>query len=116
MRSRRLYETRSRILRVLERLADELCATVYLFGSYARGDHTLESDVDIIVVSGKFRGVPVQERVVRVRLRLPDDVGFDIIPLTPEEFEEKLSRALFREASKYWVEVKGGQGPECLKP
>jgi predicted nucleotidyltransferase len=68
MRPRRLYETRSRILRVLERLADELCATVYLFGSYARGDHTLESYVDMIVVSEKLRGVPTQERVMMVRL------------------------------------------------
>ncbi|MEM4489283.1 MAG: nucleotidyltransferase domain-containing protein, partial [Desulfurococcaceae archaeon] len=43
------------ILEILGRLAREINATVYLFGSYARGDHTLESDVDIVVVCECFK-------------------------------------------------------------
>ncbi len=107
MRSRRLYEIRRKVLEALESLAEDLNATVYLFGSYARGDHTMESDVDIIVVSEAFRGIPLQERVVMVRLRLPGHIGFDILPLTPEEFKEKQSTSFFREISKYWIELKG---------
>lgn len=115
MRSRRLYETHSRILRALEGLAAELCAAVYIFGSHARGDYTLESDVDVVVVSEVFRGVRMQERVVMVRLRLPSDVGFDIIPLTPDELREKLSKPFFREISKHWVKVKGGPDSKCSR-
>lgn len=113
MRSPRLYETRSMVLEMLSRLARDLCAKVYLFGSYARGDHTLESDVDVVVVSDAFRGLPLQDRVAIVRARLPLDLGFDIIPLTPEEFRERLSRAFFREASRYWVEVGGEPQGSC---
>lgn len=57
MRSQRLWENRRRVLEELRRLAGELGAVVYLFGSYARGDFLLDSDVDIVVVSSRFEGV-----------------------------------------------------------
>ncbi len=106
MRSRRLLEIRREILEVLKKLARELDATIYLFGSYARGDHTLESDVDIVVVSNRFKDMSYIDRVEMVRTRLPPHIGFDIIPLTPSELEEKLSRSFFKEISKYWIEIK----------
>ncbi|MEM1715836.1 MAG: nucleotidyltransferase domain-containing protein [Thermofilaceae archaeon] len=43
MRSQRLYETRREVLEALERLVRELGATVYLFGSYARGTTRLRA-------------------------------------------------------------------------
>lgn len=89
----------------MRRLKGELNARVYLFGSYARGTHTVESDVDVVVVSEDFKGLSYPERVGMVRMRLPENVGFDIIPLTPEELEERRERAFFRDISKYWVEV-----------
>lgn len=110
MRSQRLLEIRRAILEILEDLASEMNATVYLFGSYARGDHMVDSDVDIIAVSDIFKGMRFDERFALVRLKLPLDLGFDIIPLTPEEFRDKLSRTLFREISKYWIEVKPRRG------
>jgi len=105
MRSRRLYEIRERILGALRRLAEELEADVYLFGSYARGDYTLDSDVDVVVVSSRFEGLPPTERAVIARLKLPEDIGFDLILLTPREFEERLGTAFFRDISRYWVRV-----------
>jgi predicted nucleotidyltransferase len=106
VRSRRLYEIRSRVLEALRRLARELSAEVYLFGSYARGDHMVESDVDIVVVSPLFRGLKYLDRVALVRSRLPGDVGFDIIALTPEEFRERLRRSpLLQSISRYWVRI-----------
>ena len=39
-----------------------------------------------------------------VRKLLPGDKGFDIIALTPEEFEEK-KKAFYREISRYWIRV-----------
>ncbi len=105
-RSYKLYETRERVVQILKQLAKELNAIIYLFGSYARGDHLLDSDVDIIVVSEIFRGVRPSERVWIVRSRLPGDLSFDIIALTPEEFEKKKNRIFFREIAKYWIEIK----------
>jgi len=105
MRSQRLSRIREEVLKALKELARELNATVYLFGSFARGDHTVESDVDIIVVSEIFEGVGIADRVEIVRAKLPGDLSFDIIPLTPKEFEERMGRAFFREISRYWIAI-----------
>ncbi len=105
MRSRRLLETRREIVEALRRVKKELCAEVYLFGSYAKGTHTIDSDVDIIVVSEEFRGLNLVDRIVMVRRLLPEDKGFDMIALTPEEFEEKKKKAFYREVSRYWVRI-----------
>lgn len=57
-----------------------LKATVMLVGSYARGDFNLWSDVDVIVIA-EFSNRPVE------RLKNMDfPPGFEVIPLTPEEF------------------------------
>lgn len=106
MRSRRLFEIRREVLEALRRLAKEIDATIYLIGSYARGNHTLESDVDIIVVCEHFRGMKYPDRVEHVRTRLPGDIGFDVIALTPEELEDKMKHSFFRDVSKYWIKIK----------
>ncbi|MEM4763215.1 MAG: nucleotidyltransferase domain-containing protein, partial [Desulfurococcaceae archaeon] len=74
--------------------------------SYARGDHTLESDVDIVVVCECFKSMSYPDRVAFVRTKLPLDIGFDIVALTPQEFKSRLSKAFFRDISKYWIEIK----------
>lgn len=104
-RSPRLLEIRRRAIEALERLAEKLDATIYLFGSIARGDHTVESDVDIVVVSDRFQGLSMPERVRLVRLLLPDDMAFDIIALTPEELEELKGRPFYRHISSYWIRI-----------
>jgi len=79
----------------------------YLFGSYARGDWLEDSDVDIVVVSGALRGVPWHERYPRLRRLAPDDVPFEILAYTPEEFEEVRGRSVvLRDASTYWVRLR----------
>ena len=55
-------------------------ATAVLIGSYARGDFNLWSDVDVILIS-ELKGSPV-ERLSRIDF----PPGFEVIPLTPEEF------------------------------
>lgn len=106
MRSQRLYEIRREIIEALEKFAKEVNATIYLFGSYARGDHTLESDVDVIIVCNRFEGMKYVDRIEFIRMKLPRDVGFDIVTLTPKELSDKMKRAFFREVSKYWIEIK----------
>jgi len=102
-RSPKLYETREKVLEILAKLAEELDATVYLFGSYARGDHLLDSDVDVLVVSERFKGLNQVDRVAFVRQRLPADRAFEIIALTPEEMAK--NNAFIKSISREWVVV-----------
>ena len=111
MRSPRLSRIRDRVIKILQGLADELDAVVYLFGSYARGDHLVDSDVDIVVVCSRFEGLGPIDRVALVRLLLPRDVGFDIIALTPREFEERRKGAFFRDISRHWIVFKPSKNP-----
>lgn len=106
MRSQGLSETRREIIEILRKFAREINATIYLFGSYARGDHTLESDVDIVVVCSCFENMKYIDRIEFVRTKLPYNIGFDIIALTPEEFEHRLQYALYRDISRYRIEIK----------
>ncbi|MEM4281232.1 MAG: nucleotidyltransferase domain-containing protein [Candidatus Caldarchaeum sp.] len=106
-RSQKLYEIRERIINILSKLAGELDATVYLFGSYAKGTHTIDSDVDIVVVSEMFKGVDPVERVALVRLKLPADIAFEIIALTPEEMTG--DSTLIKEISREWIKITKNQ-------
>lgn len=114
MRSQKLLEVRKRILEVLKDTADELEATVYLFGSYARGDHILDSDIDVVIVSKTFENMRFIDRVELVRKVLPKDLGFDIIPLTPHELERKLNNAFYKGISRYWIEIRPDKAYRCL--
>lgn len=58
---------------------------IVLFGSYARGDATNDSDVDLLVVASTSLSAP--ERYCAVRPLLADyPAGFDIVMKTPEEY------------------------------
>ena len=105
MRSERLSGIREGVLDLLRRLKVLLDAEVYLFGSYAEGTHTLESDVDIVVVSSAFEGLSLPERAALVRAYLPHHMSFDIIALTPGEFERGKGRAFYRHIARHWIRV-----------
>lgn len=105
-------ERRERMREVLEKLgryAEELRGrfgkvSMLLFGSYARGDFNLWSDVDVIIVSEAFEGV---REVVR-GLKLP---VFDPLPnieavcWTPSEAQKMLSKPSWREATRQSVVI-----------
>lgn len=69
---------------------------IILFGSFARGTATEESDIDIVVVSKDFKNKDIFERA---RLIMEAEVAtirkfmipLDIITMTPEEFESETS-------------------------
>ncbi len=105
MKSQKLLEIRKEVIDVLKKLRKELNAEIYLFGSYAKGTYTVESDVDIVVVSEKFKKLSYAERVEMVRTKLPENIGFDIIPLTPEELEEKKKKPFYKTISKHWIKI-----------
>lgn len=62
---------------------------VLLFGSRARGDALADSDLDLVVVSDRFREVPFLDRAPAVLAVLDSPVALDVLCYTPEEFERK---------------------------
>ena len=63
---------------------------ILLFGSYATGTASEDSDVDLLVIARL--GLPRREREVRLTRRLFGcGVPYDLIVLTPEEVEQRLS-------------------------
>ena len=71
-------------------------STIILFGSQSRGEATEESDIDILIISEDFQGKDIFEMA-----KLTKDaeiittnkfmIPFDIITLTPDEFENETS-------------------------
>lgn len=73
-----------------------------LFGSCLRGDHRDDSDLDLIIVSGKFHGVPVPLRIGQVLRHIDFALHVDCICYTPEEFTQAIQRSyIVREAMDY---------------
>ena len=71
------------VLRIAEHLNPE---KIILFGSYARGDATEQSDVDIMVVART--DLPQRDRFRVIRRLLADfPVAMDVYLKTPEEYE-----------------------------
>lgn len=61
---------------------------IVLFGSYARGTQTRDSDVDLLIVM-PFEGKAV-EKSVEMRLRFHPRFPLDILVRTPEKVWERL--------------------------
>lgn len=62
---------------------------VLVFGSRARGDALAESDLDLLVVSERFRGMPFLERASAVLRTLDTPFAVDVLCYTPEELARK---------------------------
>jgi predicted nucleotidyltransferase len=61
---------------------------VILFGSYARGEVTEDSDVDLLVI-GLFKGRSV-DKSVEIRLKLRPSFPVDLLVRTPEKVRQRL--------------------------
>jgi predicted nucleotidyltransferase len=86
-------------LRIVEEYAVKLQktlgrVTVILFGSYARGDYNVWSDIDIIVISEYFTGRRILDRYDLIPEAPP---GVEPILLSPSEFISNLEKASFIE-------------------
>ncbi len=71
-------------------------ATVILHGSYSRGDFNLWSDVDLLVISEEFSGIPPLERIDAIQDLLPP--GFEAVCLAPEEARIQLEKPWWKKA------------------
>jgi predicted nucleotidyltransferase len=79
---------------------------VYVFGSYARGEVRVRSDLDVLVV----RDTPLRrmERDLDIRIAFDVPVGWDLIVVTPQEFTDKLQMTgigatILREARRIYA-------------
>jgi predicted nucleotidyltransferase len=61
---------------------------VILFGSYARGAVTKDSDVDLLVI-GPFEGRSV-DRSVQIRMKLRPGFPVDLVVRTPEKVRQRV--------------------------
>jgi predicted nucleotidyltransferase len=109
VRSRELLEIREKVVKALEKLCKDLDAEVYLFGSFAKNTYTKHSDVDVVIVSERFKGVRYVDRIAIARTRLPMKYSFDIIALTHEELGKKLSNSFYKEISSHWIMITCGR-------
>ncbi len=94
---RRIIEETFRIANLLKKVLGKV--TVILYGSYVRGDFNLWSDVDIIIISDKFSGIPPLERYDLVMKLLP--AKYEPKLWTVEEAKKQLSKPWWREALKH---------------
>lgn len=75
-----------------------------LFGSWARGEASEESDVDVALVSDMFTGDRFQDRRRIVPLRRKINTRIEPMPFTREAFDTE--GILVEDISKYGEEVK----------
>jgi uncharacterized protein len=102
------------ILRIAENFTPE---KIILFGSYARGNATEQSDVDLLVVART--DLPPRERFRAIRRVLADfPAAFDVYLKTPEEFERWRSvvNHVVYFADKYGKVVYERSGPGSSSP
>ena len=82
---------------------------ILLFGSRARGDNLIDSDVDMIIVSKKFEGVNWLKRMRNVSVEWEGLVSLEPLCYTPDEFEEKRHEiGIVNEAVKEGIELTAG--------
>jgi len=60
--------------------------SVYVFGSYAWGTPTPDSDIDVAVVSGDLSGDRIEDQVLLMRYRWDVDLRIEPHPFRPEDF------------------------------
>lgn len=80
---------------------------IILFGSAARGKMNEHSDIDLVLVSKKFRGESFFDRPIGLRKFWNLDYPVDFLCYTPEEFERLKNRVtIVREAVLEGTEIK----------
>jgi len=78
-----------------------------LFGSRARGDYFLDSDVDLILVSDDFKDFRFTDRIGNVIEFWEPSIDLEVICYTPEEFDKKKNQiGIIKTAVEEGIEIK----------
>lgn len=102
---------KTELVKSLRKFAKEISDDVpvdsmYLFGSQATGKTRKGSDVDLILVSRKFRGERRLKRSPHLYMKWNLDYPVDFVCLTPKEFKEKKNQiGIVREAVRNGVKI-----------
>ncbi len=80
--------------------------SVFLYGSYARGDFNLWSDVDVLVISDAFNGMKFLDRYSL----FDQPSNFDVKPYTRAEFEKLREKPSWKQALKDVIAVRDDLG------
>lgn len=77
-----------------------------LFGSRARGDYLRSSDVDLIVINDRLKGVSFPRRMVLLHEKWDLPLFLEGLPYTEEEFSRlKETSSIVRDAVRHGIEV-----------
>ena len=77
----------------------------FIFGSTAKGNRLMESDVDLIIVSKAFKGMPQPRRLYLLQKLWCYRVDLQALAYTPEEFKKASERLIMREILSYAIEL-----------
>jgi predicted nucleotidyltransferase len=76
---------------------------MYLYGSYAKGTFSADSDIDIAVVGENFIGDPVEDMLKLMRIRRKVDMRIEPHPFKSSDFE--LSNPYIQEILKTGIKI-----------
>lgn len=75
----------------------------YIYGSYASGKETRESDIDIAIISSDFTGDRFKDALKLKALRWKIDLRIEPMPITQEDFTE--DNPLVNEILKHGIPI-----------
>jgi predicted nucleotidyltransferase len=76
---------------------------VYLYGSYARGNYSSDSDIDIAIIGDDFSGDPIEDTLRLMRIRRKIDNRIEPRPFKTSDFNR--SNPLAREIMNTGIKV-----------
>jgi predicted nucleotidyltransferase/HEPN domain-containing protein len=77
---------------------------VILFGSYAKGTFTSDSDIDLAVVSPQFGHNSIEEMMLLRKIAILVDSQLEPVPLSPSGFNDRYS-SLSNEIRRYGIPI-----------
>ena len=90
---------------ILHRLVAEFQPeAVYLFGSYAWGNPTKDSDIDLAIVSDDLKGHVINDMVLLMKFRNNIDIRIEPHPFLSKEFNK--SNPFVREIIETGIKIK----------
>lgn len=77
--------------------------SIYLYGSYAKGTNSVDSDIDIAVIGDEFTGDPVEDTLKLMRIRRKVDIRIEPHPFKISDFEE--ANSYIQEILNIWIKI-----------
>lgn len=95
-------EVTARVQRFIERVRRHVpVQSVFLFGSYAEGEPSDTSDIDVAVVSPSFGADRHRDLALLSRCRMPDSIEIEALPFSQREMEELPPGSFLREVLRH---------------